>query len=118
MINAIRKNKVGKGIREDWRSQGCQKVAKVSPVHTHIQRYLEQRLGFPGGSDRKESACHAGVAGSVPGTGGFLGEGNGNPLQYPCLEYSMDRGAWRATVHETAKSLTRLSDFHTHLAKT
>ena len=100
---------MGKGIREDWRSQGCQKVAKVSPVHTHIQRYLEQRLGFPGGSDRKESACHAGVAGSVPGTGGFLGEGNGNPLQYPCLESPMDRGAWRAAVRGVTGSQTRLS---------
>ena len=89
-------------------------MAKVSYVHTYIQRYFERRLGFPGGSDRKESACHAGVAGSIPGTGRFLGEGNGNPLQCSCLEYSMDRGAWRATVHGAAESLTQLSDFRTH----
>ena len=75
-------------------------------------------VGFPGGSDRKESACHARVAGSIPGTGRFLGEGNGNPLQCSYLEYSMDRGAWRATVHRAAESLTQLSDFCTHWAKT
>ena len=48
---------------------------------------------FPGGSDGKESACNAGDLGSVPGSGRSPGEGNGNPLQYSCLEDSMDRGA-------------------------
>ena len=57
-------------------------------------------LGFPGGSDGKESACHAGDAGSIPGSGRSPGEGNGNLLQYSYLEKPiMDRGAWRATVH-------------------
>ena len=42
--------------------------------------------GFPGSSDDKESACKAGDPGSIPGLGSFLGEGNGNPLQYSCLE--------------------------------
>ena len=42
--------------------------------------------------------------GSIPGSGRSLGEGNGNPLQYSCLENPMDKGAWRATVHEVAKS--------------
>ena len=42
--------------------------------------------------------------GSIPGSGRFLGEGNGNPLQYSCLENSMDRGTWQATVHGVAKS--------------
>ena len=51
-------------------------------------------LGFPGGSDGKESACNAGDPGSIPGSGRSLGEGNGNPLQYSCLENPMDRGAW------------------------
>ena len=54
--------------------------------------------GFPGGSNGKESACSAGNPGSIPGLGRSPGEGNGNPLQYPCLENSLDRGAWRATV--------------------
>ena len=49
--------------------------------------------------------------GSVPGSGRSPGEGNGNPLQYSCLENSMDRGAWRATVYGVSKSWTRLSDF-------
>ena len=50
-------------------------------------------LGFPGGSDGKESACNAGDLGSIPGSGRSLGEGNGNPLQYSYLENPMDRGA-------------------------
>ena len=51
-------------------------------------------LDFPGGSDGKASAYNAGDPGSVPGLGRTLGEGNGNPLQYSCLENPMDRGAW------------------------
>ena len=50
--------------------------------------------GFPGGSDGKASACNAGDLGSIPELGRSPGEGNGNPLQYSCLENSMDRGAW------------------------
>ena len=56
-------------------------------------------MGFPSGSEGKESACNAGDLGSVPGLGRLPGEGNGSPLQYSCLENSMDRGAWWATVH-------------------
>ena len=66
--------------------------------------------GFSGGSDSKESACNAGDPGSIPGLGRSPGEGNGYPLQYSCLENSMDRGAWLATVHVVARSQTRLSD--------
>jgi len=55
-------------------------------------------LGFPGGSDSKESACNAGDPGSIPGLGRFPEEKNGYPLQYSCLENSMDRAAWWATV--------------------
>ena len=51
-------------------------------------------MGFPGGSDVTKSAWNAGDLGSIPGSGRSPGEGNGNPLQYPCLENSMDRGAW------------------------
>ena len=67
-------------------------------------------MGFPGGSDGKEYACSAGDLGSIPGSGRSPGEGNGNPLQYSCLENSIDRGAQQATVHGVAKSQTRLSD--------
>ena len=65
-------------------------------------------MGFPGSPDGKESTCNAGDPGSIPGWGRSPGEGNGNPLQY-CLENSMDRGAWQATVHVVAKSQTQLS---------
>ena len=63
-------------------------------------------LGLPRGSDSKESACNAGNPGLIPGSGRSLGEGNGNLLQYSCLENSMDRGDWWATVHGVAKSQT------------
>ena len=61
-------------------------------------------MGFPGGSDDKEFACDAGDTGSVPGLGRSPGEGNGNTLQYSCLENSMDRGSWKATVHGVTKN--------------
>ena len=62
-------------------------------------------LGSPGGSDNKESACNAGDAGSIPGLGESPGEGNGNPLQYSCLDNSMDREAWWTAVHGVTKNL-------------
>ena len=68
-------------------------------------------MGFPGGSDGKLSACNGGDRSSIPGSGRSPGEGNGNPLQYSCVENSMDRGAWWATVHGVAKSWTRLINF-------
>ena len=58
-----------------------------------------------------ESACNVGALGLIPGSERSPGEGNGNPLQYSCLENPMDRGAWRATVHGTVKSWARLSNF-------
>ena len=64
---------------------------------------LGLRLGFPDGSDGKESACNARDLGLISESGS-LGEGNGYPLQYPCLENPMDREAWPATVHGVAKS--------------
>ena len=70
-----------------------------------------QQSAFPGGSDGKVSAYNAGDLGSIPGLGRSPGEGNGNPLQYSCLENPMDGGAWLATVHGVAKSQTQLSDF-------
>ena len=65
---------------------------------------------FCGGLDSRESTCKAGDSGSIPGLERLPGEGNGDPLQYSFLENSMDTGAWRATVHGVAKSLTQLSD--------
>ena len=73
--------------------------------------YFLRVLFLVGGSDGKVSAYNAGDPGSMPGSGRPPGEGNGNPLQYPYLENSMDGGAWWATVHGVTKSRTRLSDF-------
>ena len=63
-------------------------------------------VGFPGGSDGKDSACSVGDLGSIPGSRRIPGGGNDYPLQYTCLENSMASGAWRATVHGFTKSQT------------
>ena len=69
-------------------------------------------MGFPGGSDGKESAFSVGDLGSIPGLGRSTGEGKSYSLQYSGLENSKD---W--IVHGVAKSQTRLSDFHFHVSK-
>ena len=82
------------------------------PCHYYVQTRCETYLhklphlvqssyipGFPGGSEVKLSACNEGDLGSIPGSGSSPGEGNGNPLQYSCLENPMDGGAWWATVY-------------------
>ena len=73
-------------------------------------------MGFLGSSNGKESARGVGALGSIPGSGRSPGQGNGNPLQYSCLENSMDRGVWWAIVHGVAKSQVmteRLTNTHT-----
>ena len=99
--------------------------AEVSSEHEFLRRILFNQgncpslgdpeisraslsLGFPGGSDGKESAYNEGHTGSLPGWGRSPGGGHGNPPQCSCLENPMDRGARRATVHGVAKSQTRL----------
>ena len=67
---------------------------------------------FSGGSDGKESPCNAGDMGLFPGLGRSPGEGNGKPLQYSCLENSVDRGAWWAIVHGVTES--DMSEWLTH----
>ena len=69
-----------------------------------IEAHIKVMTGFAGGSDGKESACSAGDAASLPGLGRSHREGNDNPLQHSCLENSMDREAWQATVHGVSKS--------------
>ena len=66
-------------------------------------------LGLSWWLSSKEYACNAGDTGLISELGRYAGEGNGNPLQYPCLENPMDRGAWQAEVHEVARSLAQLS---------
>ena len=66
-------------------------------------------MGFSGGSAVRNLPADVRDAGLIPGLGRSPGEGNGNPLQYSCLDNFMDRGAWRAAVHGVAKSQTQLS---------
>ena len=73
-------------------------------------RSIEHLMGFPVGSDGKESTCNMGDLGSIPGLGRPSGERHSNPLQYSCLENPMDRGAWKAVVHGVKKIQTQLSD--------
>ena len=78
-------------------------------IASNFKLEFGQFLDFPVCSDGKASAYNAGDPGSIPGSGRSPGEGNGDPLQYPCLENPMDRGASRATVREVVTHLTRLS---------
>ena len=66
--------------------------------------------GFPGGSVVKNPPANAGDPGSIPESGRSPGEGNGDPIQYACLENPMDRGAWWATGYGVAKNRARLSE--------
>ena len=72
-------------------------------------------MAFPGGSVVKNSPANVGDTGLIPESGRSLGEGNDNSLQYSCLENSMDRGAWRATVQGVTKSQVQLSSSSTCL---
>ena len=74
-------------------------------------------VDFPGGSDGKVSAHSEGDLGSIPGSGRSPREGNGNPLQYSCLENPMDGGDLWATVRGVTKSRTQLSNFTFHLSQ-
>ena len=69
-----------------------------------VTEHKAKPLGLPGGSDGKESPCNAGDLGLIPGSGRSPGEGNSNPLQYSCLENSMDRGVRWVIAHGVAKS--------------
>ena len=85
-------------------------------ILTNIQILTHKRASSPGGSDGKESACNVGDPGMIPELERSPGGGHGNPLQAAvCLENSMGRGAWQATVHRVAKSQTRgVANFHFH----
>ena len=82
----------------------------LETITTLFFHWLYPNMGFTGGSDGKESACNVGDPGLIPGSGRSPGEELGHPLLYSCLENSMDRGAWQATIHQVTKSWTWLSN--------
>ena len=86
------------GLYSPWRCKESDRTEQLS-----LEVFLGDLIG-------KESACNVGDLGSIPGLGRFPGEGNGNSLQYSCLENSMDRGTWWATVRGVTKSRTGLRD--------
>ena len=86
-------------------------VPSVSSSQSHLFPLPTPPPEVPGGSDSKAPACNAGDPGLIPRSERSPGEGNGNPLQYSCLENSMDGGVWWAAVYWVAKSQTRLCDF-------
>ena len=88
----------GVGVGVGWFGIG------IDIIYTTIYK-----MGFPCGSDGKESACNAGDLGLIPGSGRSPGGGHGNPLQYLCLENPMDRGAWQAVVYGITRSWAWLS---------
>ena len=104
-----------------WRIPRTDKPGGLQPVGSQGVRQNNSAtntftlLCFPGGSDGKESACNTGDLGLIPGLGRSPEEGNGFPFQYSCLENSMDRGAWKAIVHEVTASWTQLSDFTSYI---
>ena len=79
--------------------------------HDTVEAWVQEFVDFPGGSEVKNPPANLGDtedACSIAGLGRSLGEGNGKPMQYSCLENSMDRGAWQATIHGVTKSQTLL----------
>ena len=73
-------------------------------------------MGFPGSSDSEGSSCNAGDTGLIPGLERSTGEGNGNQLQYSCLENPVDRGAWRTTIHGCHKESDTTEQLSTQAA--
>ena len=86
-------------------------IALLCEPHFYRNRRFRVLSGLPWWLRWLSISYNAGDMGSIPGSGRSPGEGNGNPLQYSCLENPMDRRAWQVTVHGVAKSQTRLSDF-------
>ena len=92
---------------------GRENMGRIRKMETTKGWNYKKSTCSPGGPDSEESVCIAGDLGSIPGSGRSLGESNGNPLQYSCLEHSIDRGAWQTTLHGVTKSQTRLSNTFT-----
>ena len=101
------------GVRDPRRLSGTPRswAHPSKPTQCPLPGFSPHQSRFSGGSDSKESVCNVGDLGSIPGSGRYPEEGNGNPLQYSRLENPMDRGARQATVHGVTKSRTRLTNF-------
>ena len=91
-----------------WYTFACGTSGKELACRCKRSRRLRNIMGFPSDSDGEESASNAGDLGSVSGSGSSNGGGNGDPLQYSCLENSMDRGPWWTTIHGVTKTQTQL----------
>ena len=88
-------------------------------ANKHIMWHMYYIWGLPSGSVVRNPSASAGDTGSIPGSEGSPGEGNGKPPEYSCLGNSMGRGAWQASVQSTAKHQTRLSNWAcTHACET
>ena len=94
---------LGNHLRLTGKHQDPARSARTTPAYKGVYLFLNNML-LQGRSVGKESACNAGDLGSIPGVGRCSGEGNGNPLQYSCLENPMDRGVWWAIVHGITKN--------------
>ena len=86
-----------------YQGMSCQLKKKILLINLLFGKILYTK-GFPGGSDGKESACKAGDLGSILGSGISPGEGNGNPLQYSCLENPLNRGTWGCKEADTTEA--------------
>ena len=85
-------------------SKGLSRVFSSTTIQNFQFFSSQSSLWSNSGSEVKASACNVGDLGSIPGSGRSLGVGNGNPLQYPCLDNPIDGEAWQATVHDVAES--------------
>ena len=103
-INALEKEMATHSSVLAWRIPGTVEPGGLLSLGSHRVGHNWSNLAAAAAcSVGKENACNAGDLGSIPGSGRSPGEGNGNPLQYPCLENPMDRGAWWATVHRVTR---------------
>ena len=109
MAKEIKKKKKDSAIQNE-QMQPKVGIRGLSTNHLPFVHSSSVNWDFPGASDSKESACNVGDPGLIPSSGRYPGEGNGYPLQYSCLENSMVRGTWGATVHGVTKSGTQLSN--------
>ena len=101
---------VNVGLRIAWQAKGKHQNAREETSSDQLIWLLLSISCFPGGTVVKNLPLNAGEAVSIPGVGRSPGVGNVNPLQYSCLENSINRGIWWATVHGVAKSWTQLGE--------